>query len=88
LLLLRPEKVLQPSWEEAALVFIRENHMRMRAASFARNGVWSRLRGARGEDGLLLSRGLYDALGGVRATDADENGLIRRVGRWRIAYLG
>jgi len=87
-MLLRPGKILASRWEEAALVFIRENHKRMRAASFAPNGLWSRLRGARGEGGLLLSRSLYDALGGVRAAEADENGLIRRVGRWRIAYLG
>ena len=88
LMLLRPETALAPRWEELALVFIRENHKRMRAASFAPKGLVARLLGPRAEHGLLLSRALYDALGGVRANDADENALIRRVGRWRVSYLG
>ncbi len=41
-----------------------------------------------GDQGLLLSRALYDALGGFRALRLMEDvDLIRRVGRARLVFL-
>jgi hypothetical protein len=40
------------------------------------------------EQGLLIAKSHYDALGGHRASDADpERGLLRRIGRRRIELL-
>lgn len=87
-LFLRPNSVLRAGWEDSALTFIKENHKRMRAASFTRGGLLSCLLGPKVDGGVLLSRTLYEALGGVRPNDADVNALIGRVGRWRVSYLG
>jgi hypothetical protein len=44
--------------------------------------------GPRAEQGLLISKGFYERLGGHRARDPDpERALLRRIGRRRIALL-
>lgn len=43
--------------------------------------------GARPEQGLLIARRFYDALGGHPAGDGAERDLLRRIGRRRIAML-
>lgn len=41
-----------------------------------------------GDQGLLLSRALYDAVGGFRPLELMEDvDLVRRIGRWRLAAL-
>ena len=44
-------------------------------------------RGPRPEQGLLITRRLYDAIGGHSAGDDAEAAILRRLGRQRLAFL-
>lgn len=102
LLLLRPGIIPDTPWIGETRRFIESTRDSERAAAFRRGAaVPSPLRDAlvqalaalgakpRPEQGLLISRRFYDALGGHRADAADpERELIRRIGRRRIARLG
>jgi len=102
LLLLRPGIILDPPWIGETRRFIELTGDSERAAVFRRGSAApSPLRDAlvqalaalgarpRPEQGLLIARRFYDALGGHRADAAEpERELIRRIGRKRIARLG
>lgn len=101
LLFLRPRVMLDTAWIGETRRFIEMIRDSERAAVFRRGAVApSPLREAfaqaiaalgakpRPEQGLLISRRFYDALGGHRAEAADpEADLIGRIGRKRIARL-
>ena len=101
LLFLRPGIILDAPWIGETRRFIELTRDSERAAVFRRGAMApSPLREAlaqaiaafgakpRPEQGLLISRRFYDALGGHRAGATDpESDLIRRIGRKRIARL-
>jgi glycosyltransferase involved in cell wall biosynthesis len=101
LLFLRPGMVLDPPWTGEARRFIELTRGSDRAAAFRRGAsARSPLREAfvqvmaafgalpAADQGFLVSRKFYDALGGHDGNAADpEFDLIRRVGRRRIARL-
>jgi glycosyltransferase involved in cell wall biosynthesis len=100
LLFLRPGLILEASWIGETRRFVESIRDGERAAVFRRGAVApSPLREAlaqamaafarpRPDQGLLISRRFYDALGGHRAEAADpEADLIRRIGRKRIRRL-
>lgn len=101
LLFLRPGSVLDPTWIGEVRRFIELTRSSDRGAVFRRGAsARSPLREAfaqamlalgaspRPDQGLLIARRFYDALGGHRAGTADpEADLIRRIGRRRIARL-
>jgi glycosyltransferase involved in cell wall biosynthesis len=101
LLFLRPGIVVEPPWIGEASRFIELTRSSERAAVFRRGAsAFSPWREAfaqtmlaigappRPDQGLLISRQFYDALGGHRAdAAAAEIDLIRRIGRRRIARL-
>jgi rSAM/selenodomain-associated transferase 2 len=104
LLFLHADTELAPGWVAEANRFMSQPQARKRAAAFrlafdddspaARRVVfWARLR-ARvmklpyGDQGLLISRFLYDALGGYPDLPLMEDvELVRRIGRKRLAIL-
>ncbi len=102
LLLLRPGIILDAPWIGETRRFIELTCDSERAAVFRRGtAAPAPLRDAlaqalaalgakpRPEQGLLIARRFYDALGGHRAGAAEpERELIRRIGRRRIARLG
>jgi glycosyltransferase involved in cell wall biosynthesis len=101
LLFLRPGIALEPPWIGEASRFIEVTRGSERAAVFRRGASTSSpFREAlaqallaiggtpRPDQGLLISRRFYDALGGHRAdAAAPETDLIRRIGRRHIARL-
>jgi glycosyltransferase involved in cell wall biosynthesis len=101
LLFLRPGAVLDPPWIGEARRFIDLTRGNERAAAFRRGAAApSPLREALAQamlalgaaphpdQGLLISRRFYDALGGHSGNAANpESDLIRRIGRRRIARL-
>src|SRR5262245_23379034 len=104
LLFLHADTALAPGWAAEAQRFMEQPQARKRAAAFrlafdddspeARRVVfWARLR-ARvmklpyGDQGLLISRLLYDALGGYPDLPLMEDvELVRRIGRKRLVLL-
>lgn len=104
LLFLRPETMLAPGWLEETERFLRRSDASQRAAVFrfafdddvweARNVTfWARLRSSvfklpSGEQGLLISSALYDALGGFSDLALMEDiDLVRRIGARRLVIL-
>lgn len=100
LMFLRPGTVLDTPWIGEVARFLQLETQRPRAAVFRRGTSRTGLRevlvkvgttlGAppRPEQGLLISRQLYDALGGHSERAGDpEHDLVRRVGRRRLARL-
>ena len=104
LLFLHADTRPAPGWEEEASAFIAEPANRSRAACFrfalddraAAARLLERLVALRcglfalpyGDQGLLIHRGLYEALGGFRPLPMMEDvDLVRRISRRRIAYL-
>lgn len=105
LLFLHADTVLQPAWERAVREFIADADNLRRAGYFrfalddkrlgARRIEWfanlrSRLFGLPyGDQGLLISRGLYRQLGGFRPLALMEDvDLVRRIGRAGLKMLG
>ena len=104
LLFMHADTALAPGWTAEAQRFMSQPQARKRAAAFrlafdddsraARRVVfWARLR-ARimklpyGDQGLLISRFLYDALGGYPDLPLMEDvELVRRIGRKRLTIL-
>jgi len=101
LLFLRPGTILDQAWTAAARRFVEQTTPGPHAAVFRRGTpAQPALREAlslvvaalgarpRPEQGLLIAKPFYDALGGHRDNTADpEAELIRRIGRRRIATL-
>ena len=103
LLFLRAGTVPESGWIEAVENFIGSGRettqaaiFRLRADDFAEPGLAAALRALRAAmfgaaptpaQGLLISRRLYDSLGGHDAGDDAEAGLLKRLGRGRLALL-
>lgn len=104
LLFLHADTVLQDGWHEVARAFMNEPANRRRAACFrlalddehpaARRRERLVARRTRalglsyGDQGLLISRALYEALGGYRPIPIMEDvDLVRRIGRRRLVML-
>ncbi len=103
LLFLRAGCVPEPGWILAAERFMQGADLAERAAVFRPPGIADLMRpglaellallrvtfgGApKPEQGLLIARGLYDALGGHDGNAAAEAALLRKLGRRRIAML-
>jgi glycosyltransferase involved in cell wall biosynthesis len=101
LLFLRPGIVLDAGWIGETTRFVEQAPTEARAVVFRRDTgaratpreVWSLLVDALGalprpDQGLLITRPFYDALGGHSEHAADpETDLVRRIGRRRIATL-
>lgn len=100
LMFLRPGIVLDAPWTGEVARFVQHDQRQPRAAVFRRSQENPELRewllragaifGAppRPEQGLLIARQLYDAVGGHSGHGGDpERDLLRRLGRRRIARL-
>jgi glycosyltransferase involved in cell wall biosynthesis len=103
LMFLRAGCVPEPGWVEATERFIEASGGSGRAAVFRPPGVADLLRpglaellallrvtlggGARPEQGLLIARRHYDALGGHPGGANAEAAMLRRIGRRRLAML-
>lgn len=103
LLFLHADTVLAPGWAAAVLAHVRTRPERAGyfALRFDTQGPmarivagWANLRAALfalpyGDQGLLISRALYDQAGGYRPIPLMEDvALVRRIGRRRLARLG
>jgi glycosyltransferase involved in cell wall biosynthesis len=100
LMFLRPGTVLDTPWTGEVGRFVQHGARQAQAAAFRRGGPRPALReflvfltsalGAppRPEQGLLIARPFYDALGGHSETAGDpEHDLLRRIGRRHIVKL-
>lgn len=99
LLFLRPGIVIEAAWIGEARRFTERSAAARSAAVFRRGAqtapreFWIALAGALGalprrDQGLLIGRPFYDALGGHSESAADPEGdLIRRIGRRRLVTL-
>lgn len=101
LLFLQPGTVLDAQWAEEARRFLERPSNQARAACFARGGgtqapfreavllrVAALCARPRPQQGLLIARESYDALGGHSEVAADaEAELIRRIGRRHLVTL-
>ncbi len=104
LLFLHADTILEPAWAEALQTFVKEKGI-MQAAAFRFQLDDPRWRGRileamvalrcallrlpYGDQGLLISRDLYDALGGYRSIPLMEDvDFVRRIGRARLTMLG
>jgi glycosyltransferase involved in cell wall biosynthesis len=99
LLFLQPGIVLDPAWTADASRFIESPANADRAAVFrptdgaqpalvaAFSLLTAGLAAPRSEQGLLIARRLYDALGGHPERGDSETDLLRRIGRRRITVL-
>ena len=103
-LILHPGAVLAPGWLEEVKRFVARPGAQSRAATFRfaldeetpaakRVVAWARLRGEAmklpgGEQGLLISRRLYDIVGGYANLESMEDiDMARRIGRRRLVVL-
>ena len=101
LLILHPQTALARGWTEEVALFLQFNEARKRAATFklafddkSAKGVlfWARLRAQvmklpHGDQGLLISRFLYDGLSGYRDTPNEDIDLAHRIGGKRLVFL-
>lgn len=101
LLILYPHTALARGWTEEVALFLQFNEARKRAATFklafddksAKGALfWARLRAQvmklpYGDQGLLISRFLYDGLSGYRDMPNEDIDLVRRVGGKRLVFL-
>ncbi|MGD9967251.1 MAG: glycosyltransferase [Hyphomonadaceae bacterium] len=102
LLFLRQGTVLCDGWTDEVETFFKMPEARRHAAVFQlafddpsakRALFWARLRTRltklpRGDQGLLISRFLYDAIGGYREmNELEDADLIRRIGSRRLVFL-
>jgi rSAM/selenodomain-associated transferase 2 len=104
LMFLHADTQLGPSWEEECRRFIAAHASNDRAAAFLfafdddsaparRVQFWARLRAnvlklPYGDQGLLISRRFYDALGGYRPLALMEDvDIVRRIGARRLSIL-
>ncbi|MBV9262153.1 MAG: glycosyl transferase [Pseudolabrys sp.] len=85
LMFLRAGTVPDPSWVNAVETFVGEQPHKPRAAAFRAQSaglkVFLRLMRPRPEQGLLIARSHYDAIGGHRDRPKTEIDLMRRAGR-------
>lgn len=101
LMMLHPQTALARGWTDEVTLFLQFSEARKRAATFklafddksARGTLfWARLRAnvmklPRGDQGLLISRFLYDGLGGYRDIAHEDIEMARRIGGKRLMFL-
>jgi len=101
LLILHPQTSLARGWTEEVGLFLQFNEARKRAATFklafddksAKTTLfWARLRAhvmklPHGDQGLLVSRFLYDGINGYRDVAHEDIDLVRRIGGKRLVFL-
>jgi len=101
LLVLHPQTVLARGWTEEVQTFFSFSEARKRAAVFklafddksAKGALfWARLRTQmmklpHGDQGLLISRFLYDGLSGYRDMQHEDIDFARRIGAKRLVFL-
>jgi glycosyltransferase involved in cell wall biosynthesis len=103
LMFLRAGAVPQPGWIDAVEHFMQTSPEGGRAGVFTLSRTTAAVRpgfselltvvrasiawGPRPEQGLLIARRLYDAIGGHSAGDDAEAAILRRLGRRRLATL-
>jgi glycosyltransferase involved in cell wall biosynthesis len=102
LLFLHQGTALAPGWADVVQDFFAKPEARRHAAVFRLTfedpsakaaQFWARLRTRltvlpRGDQGLLISRFLYDAVGGYQDVKQFEDvDLVRRIGAWRLVFL-
>ncbi len=101
LLILHPQTALARGWTQEVALFLQFNEARKRAATFklafsersAKGALfWARLRAQvmklpHGDQGLLISRFLYDGLSGYHDTPNEDIDLARRIGGKRLVFL-
>lgn len=101
LLFLHPGTALARGWTDDVRPFLQFNEARKRAATFklafddksARAALfWARVRAQvmklpHGDQGLLISRFLYDGLNGYRDVAHEDVDLARRIGAKRLVFL-
>ena len=101
MLFLHPQTALARGWTEEVQLFLRFSEARKRAATFklafddrsAKGALfWARLRAKvmnmpRGDQGLLISRFLYDGLNGYRDMPDEDIEFARRIGGKRLMFL-
>ncbi len=100
-MMLHPQTALARGWTDEVTLFLQFSEARKRAATFklafddksARGTLfWARLRAnvmklPRGDQGLLISRFLYDGLGGYRDIAHEDIEMARRIGGKRLMFL-
>lgn len=101
LLFLHPQTSLARGWTDEVQMFLQFSEARKRAATFklafddrSAKGLlfWARLRTQtmklpRGDQGLLISRFLYDGLCGYRDVPNEDIEFARRIGGKRLMFL-
>lgn len=101
LLFLHPGTALARDWTEEVRLFLQFSEARKRAATFrlafddksAKSALfWARMRAQvmklpQGDQGLLISRFLYDGLNGYRDVANEDVDLARRIGSKRLVFL-
>ncbi|MBL8546696.1 MAG: glycosyltransferase [Hyphomonadaceae bacterium] len=101
LLFLYPQTALARGWTDEVRMFLQFSEARKRAATFklafddksAKSALfWARLRAKamnmpRGDQGLLISRFLYDGLNGYRDMAHEDVEFARRIGAKRLMFL-
>lgn len=101
LLFLHPETALARGWTDEVQTFFQFSEGRKRAAVFklafddrsAKGALfWARLRvhvtkTPRGDQGLLISRFLYDGLSGYRDMEHEDVDFVRRISAKRLVFL-
>jgi glycosyltransferase involved in cell wall biosynthesis len=101
LLFLHPDTALTNGWTDEVRTFLSLSEARKRAATFRlafddkaakRALFWARLRAhvmklPRGDQGLLISRFLYDGLNGYRDIANEDIEFARRIGGERLVFL-
>jgi hypothetical protein len=101
LLILHTQTALARGWTDEVQLFLQFSEARKRAATFklafddksAKSTLfWARLRAQvmklpHGDQGLLISRFLYDGLNGYRDVPHEDIDLVRRIGAKRLMFL-
>ncbi len=101
LLFLHPQTALARGWTDEVQMFLQFSEARKRAATFKlafddksakRALFWARLRAKamklpRGDQGLLISRFLYDGLTGYRDVPNEDLEFAHRIGGKRLMFL-
>lgn len=101
LLFLHPDTMLARGWTDEVQLFLQFSEARKRAATFklafddksAKAALfWARTRARvmklpQGDQGLLISRFLYDGLNGYRDVAHEDIDLARRIGAKRLVFL-
>ena len=98
ILLLRADAALAPGWTETVQRFIAHPSAAQRAGAFTlanedgSSAMWANakarvLKAPRAAHGLLISRALYEEVGGVRDVADEDADIVRRIGGRRLTMF-